>query len=251
MRHPEYPNSVCGVVYQGWERWTGCQFSFTCDGSLLRAPLPVFWRQAQEVAAAALNGHVQPTVGTATHYHADYVMPYWRPSLTKVGQIGAHIFYRWPGFAGTAPAFTNRYNPAGELRHSDLVLAGRAGRPTPRPVPGDTEVIPLPGGPLEVETIVVAGADGEKMTRVRSIIGGRRQATPEDIARINAQLSGAPATPAPTAPAASDGAPPSAAAPAPFADKLPVAPKPAAPEMPVVEVNKPVAAAPAELKPAG
>src|SRR5438105_10605263 len=28
-RHPDYPSSVCGVVFQGSQRTTGCQFSFT------------------------------------------------------------------------------------------------------------------------------------------------------------------------------------------------------------------------------
>ncbi|MFN5901342.1 MAG: cell wall hydrolase, partial [Novosphingobium sp.] len=37
VAHPSYPNTVCGVVYQGSERTTGCQFSFTCDGSLAKA----------------------------------------------------------------------------------------------------------------------------------------------------------------------------------------------------------------------
>ena len=41
VRHPAYPNSVCGVVYQGSERVTGCQFSFTCDGALGRPELAV------------------------------------------------------------------------------------------------------------------------------------------------------------------------------------------------------------------
>lgn len=237
VRHPEYPTSVCGVVYQGWERWTGCQFSFTCDGSLLRAPVPEFWRRAESVAVAALNGHVATSVGTATHYHADYVIPYWRSSLTKVGQIGAHIFYRWPGMAGTPRAFTNRYGPAGEVRLSDLVLAGRAARPTPRPLPGDSQTIPLPGGPLEVETIVVANADGEKATRVRSIIAGRRQATPEEIARINEVLSRPTSTPVvPAEPFVAPGAPSRS-----YADRLPT-PPPRPADMPVVEVNKPAAA---------
>jgi len=40
VRHPAYPNSVCGVVYQGAARRTGCQFSFVCDGSLARARTP-------------------------------------------------------------------------------------------------------------------------------------------------------------------------------------------------------------------
>jgi spore germination cell wall hydrolase CwlJ-like protein len=240
VRHPEYPNSVCGVVYQGWERWTGCQFSFTCDGSLLRGPMPLFWRRAEEVAVAALSGHVQTAVGTATHYHADYVMPYWRPSLTKVGQIGAHIFYRWPGNAGTPRAFTSRYAPDGETRLSDLVLAGRAGRPKPRPE--DLQTLPgLPeGAPITVETIVVAGADGEQTTRVRSIVGGRRMPTPEDIRKINEVLD-RPKMEVPAVGAVKPSAEPAA----PYADKLPMAPsKPAGvTEVPVTEINKPTAAA--------
>jgi spore germination cell wall hydrolase CwlJ-like protein len=244
MRHPEYPDSICEVVYQGWERWTGCQFSFTCDGSLLRAPMPFFWRRAEEVAVNALNGHVASSVGTATHYHADYVMPYWRPSLTKIGQIGAHIFYRWPGNAGLPPAFTDGYKPGGETRLSDLVLAGRASRPTPKPL--DPQTIPgLPAdAPISVETITVAGVDGAPVQRVRSLIGGRRAATPEDIAKINAFLSQQAAS-APATTVAS--AEPAKSAAEPYAAKLPMpSAKPAGVvELPVTEVNKPSASAPA------
>ncbi|RST32103.1 cell wall hydrolase [Sphingomonas ginkgonis] len=111
MRHPAFPKSVCGVVYQGASR-PGCQFSFVCDGSLWRAPAPAAWAAAQSVAAAALAGYVEASVGQATHYHADYVAPRWAPLLAKISKIGAHIFYRWPGAWGTAAAFTGRY--AGE-----------------------------------------------------------------------------------------------------------------------------------------
>ena len=38
VRHPAFPGSVCDVVYQGSTRATGCQFTFTCDGSLYRRP---------------------------------------------------------------------------------------------------------------------------------------------------------------------------------------------------------------------
>jgi hypothetical protein len=46
MRSSVYPHSVCGVVYQGSERKTGCQFTFTCDGSLARAPARASWDRA-------------------------------------------------------------------------------------------------------------------------------------------------------------------------------------------------------------
>ena len=108
MRHPAFPKSVCGVVYQG-SRSPVCQFSFVCDGSLYRAPAPGKWREAKDVAEAALEGFVETAVGSATHYHADYVAPRWAPMLAKLSQLGAHIFYRWPGSWGQRAAFTGRY----------------------------------------------------------------------------------------------------------------------------------------------
>lgn len=120
VRHPSYPGTVCGVIYQGSERRTGCQFSYTCDGSLRRKPNRFHWNRSKKVAAAALAGKSFTTVGTATHYHATYVYPYWAPSLRFLGTIGAHRFYSWKGSAGKARAFTQRY---------------RGGEPLPAPKP--------------------------------------------------------------------------------------------------------------------
>ena len=104
VRHPAYPNTVCGVVYQGYNRPV-CQFSFTCDGALTRTPQANLWKQAKAVARDALSGHVVADVGTATHYHADYVVPKWAYTLGKITQIGRHIFYRFPGSPGRAASF--------------------------------------------------------------------------------------------------------------------------------------------------
>jgi spore germination cell wall hydrolase CwlJ-like protein len=104
-RHPAFPATVCGVVFQGSERPTGCQFTFTCDGALTRTPSVAAWARARALGAAALTGQVDASVGTATHYHADYVVPYWQSSLVKIAQVGAHLFYRWPGNWGMPPAF--------------------------------------------------------------------------------------------------------------------------------------------------
>jgi spore germination cell wall hydrolase CwlJ-like protein len=106
VRHPAFPNSVCGVVYQGP---TGCQFTFTCDGSLTREPDADGWRRATKVAEDALSGAVYAPVGWATHYHADYVVPTWASSLAKDAIVGAHIFYRWPGSWGQPAVFTQAY----------------------------------------------------------------------------------------------------------------------------------------------
>ena len=102
VRDRRFPKTVCGVVFEGSGLRTGCQFSFTCDGSLSRTPSPAAWLRAQAVADAALGGDVMKAIGHATHYHTVWVTPYWGAGLTKWGRLGAHIFYRWTG--GGAPA---------------------------------------------------------------------------------------------------------------------------------------------------
>ena len=109
VRHPIFPKSVCGVVYQGAALKTGCQFSFTCDGSLNKTPAPAAWARAKAVAERALDGFVQKDVGEATHYHTTYVLPWWAPTVTKIAQVGTQIFYRWPGALGMPGAFSGRY----------------------------------------------------------------------------------------------------------------------------------------------
>ena len=109
VAHPSYPNTVCGVVYQGPERRTGCQFSFTCDGSLARVPARMFWLRAERVAADALAGSVYAPVGLATHYHTVAIYPYWAPSLSYLGTIGAHRFYKFGGRAGQPATFRFAY----------------------------------------------------------------------------------------------------------------------------------------------
>lgn len=109
VRHFAYPKTVCGVVFQGAERASGCQFTFTCDGALDRPVAADGWERARGVARAALAGHVERAVGDATHYHADYVAPYWQPTLLKVAVIGHHIFYRGADGWGAPAAFAGRY----------------------------------------------------------------------------------------------------------------------------------------------
>jgi len=145
VAHPAWPNSVCGVVYQGSERATGCQFTFTCDGSLARRPGGASWARAQRIAEEALNGSVYAPVGLATHYHTLWVNPYWAASLDHIGTIGAHRFYRTRGASGSAAAFRGGY--AG----FEPVVSGRT---TPLPA-GAGPVVPdalipapvLPGRP--------------------------------------------------------------------------------------------------------
>jgi Cell Wall Hydrolase len=109
-RHPAYPHTICGVVFQGHERSTGCQFSYTCDGSIFRRqPSPQAWDSARVIARAMIGGTVYKPVGTATHYHTDWVIPYWSAKLDKVRAEQSHLFFRWTGFWGTPKAFRARY----------------------------------------------------------------------------------------------------------------------------------------------
>jgi hypothetical protein len=110
VRHPAFPASVCDVVYQGSTRATGCQFTFTCDGSLYRRPDLDGWQRAYRIAQQALSGSVYAPVGYATHYHANYVVPYWASTLAKNAVVGAHIFYRWAGGWGRPSAFAKGYS---------------------------------------------------------------------------------------------------------------------------------------------
>lgn len=159
VRHPAYPDTVCGVVFQGQERSTGCQFTFTCDGARARAPMPELWARANRIAKAALGGAVEADVGLATHYHADYVNPYWSASLDTAGQIGRHMFYRWKGGAGQPAAFNMRY--AGR---EPLIAAW-----SPRPVDPQaasfqtiaTAAAAAAGGPITGTFAVPGGAPGD------------------------------------------------------------------------------------------
>ena len=148
VRHPAFPSTVCGVVYQGSTRATGCQFTFTCDGSLQRRPIESIWSRARAIAEAALNGAVHAPVGLATHYHANYVVPYWASTLTKNAVVGAHLFYRWAGGWGRPAAFVQRYArqepSAGALKAT--ALAAFAARPMQ---PQLQQVADIPGAEME------------------------------------------------------------------------------------------------------
>ncbi len=90
-----YPNTVCGVVFQGAYRQTGCQFSFTCDGASDRPRDLRAWRLADRLASIVTmrNARERLVAENVLFYHADYVEPYWASSMVRVAKIGRHIFY--------------------------------------------------------------------------------------------------------------------------------------------------------------
>ncbi len=112
LRHPRFPKSVCEVVYQGSDRASGCQFTFTCDGSLARKPDAAGLAHARAVADLALKGLTSPLAGQATHYHTLWIVPVWAHEMRKVAIVGHHVFYRPPTAYGAYPALAGAAGPA-------------------------------------------------------------------------------------------------------------------------------------------
>jgi hypothetical protein len=94
VKSPFYPDTICDVVYQNAGKRNGCQFSFACDGESDNPRRGRAWKLAKTLASRAMagDGEVQ-AIATATNYHADYVQPKWSGAMTRLVQIGRHIFY--------------------------------------------------------------------------------------------------------------------------------------------------------------
>jgi len=197
VRHAAFPATVCGVVYQGAHRSTGCQFTFTCDGSLRRAMPDAAWRRAREVADRALAGWVDTDVGLATHYHTDWVYPYWSPELSKLARVGTHLFFGWPGSWGGPRAFGRRYagneaaigipagpasEPAGDFAMDGVPMPRLPGLPLPPArLPDGMGPVPLYGNRLRLARpdgrafgLLAAGeADAAKLVNAALALCGR------------------------------------------------------------------------------
>jgi spore germination cell wall hydrolase CwlJ-like protein len=184
VRHPAFPASICSVVYEGATRSTGCQFTFTCDGSLDRQPDANGWRRAMRIAETALDGSVYAPIGWATHYHADYVVPYWASTMAKNAVVGAHLFYRWAGGWGQPAVFTKAYGghePSAALLRQAALNAVHVIAPQPGSVAEAIKEIP------GAEAIKLAPSlRGDKRVAVRFNLTARKaseEAVHEDYAK--------------------------------------------------------------------
>jgi hypothetical protein len=214
VRHPAFPKTVCGVVYQGSKRRTGCQFSFTCDGSLRGRRDPAAWARAGQVARTALAGSVFGPVGVATHYHTTAIRPWWAPSLKRAVTVGSHIFYRWRGDWGDPKSFRRPYLAAevadrpvqtGRLERPERLAAVEAG---PRPDQGEVTrafgVTIRRGGPPPKALALLERAEAEPPTGasgVRVHAGLPAFAAPEAAQAGDPAGAGEPAGTAPSIPA--------------------------------------------------
>ncbi len=187
-RHPAFPNSVCGVVYQGSQRRTGCQFSFTCDGSMNRGVRNASgWETARQIASAALAGFVYSPVGLATHYHTTAIRPWWAPSLTRAITVGAHIFYRWPGRWGDPTSFRQPVFQ-GSASGPVAIAAGPAIDPGQRPAIETVNGVTIHrGGPRETPAPVRVASVGQP---ARQPQGGARTWRVEQGVRVHSGMPG-------------------------------------------------------------
>lgn len=194
VRDRAFPDSVCGVVYQGSMRRTGCQFSFTCDGSMAFRRDPASWAHARDIAVAALSGQVFAPIGSATFYHANYVLPWWASSMDRVATVGAHIFYRWRGglegalansqaYSGFEPSLTGRTTPwptgagdvgvgiaAGGYDNREVVagvVVHRGASSGPAPVAAAALSAPVPVAPLPMGKHIRVGGTVNPVSGVR------------------------------------------------------------------------------------
>lgn len=94
VRDRRYPNTICAVVFQNDHRRHRCQFSFACDGQSDQAYNLTAWNKSLKVALKTLAGAIEDVTLASTHYHADYVAPFWASKLKPTVQFGQHLFYR-------------------------------------------------------------------------------------------------------------------------------------------------------------
>lgn len=142
VRHPAFPKTICGVVYQGGFQRTGCQFSFVCNGAMGGPVESWAWRRAKDIASAALNGYVMKAVGTSTHFHTLNVDPRWAGNMVQVTTVGSHIFYQFRGRGSRINTDPDTVSPSGAIpvMQANIVTPvdeaapmNPAGAPTPAP----------------------------------------------------------------------------------------------------------------------
>ena len=82
-----FPDTITGVIEQRH------QFSYLVDMHKQSKPTNSDWIKAYAVSYDVLNGEYKSLVGSATHYHANYVSPRWAKHLGYIASVGNHKFY--------------------------------------------------------------------------------------------------------------------------------------------------------------
>jgi hypothetical protein len=185
VRHPAYPKTICGVVYQGAYQRTSCQFSFVCNGAM-GAPVESWaWRRAKKVADSALSGYVMTAVGTSTSFHTTGVKPGWGGTMDRVAQIGSHIFYQFRGRGSRIATSIEGVRP------SD---APQTAAPAKAPLIDTQTVALLNAQPLNPQSAKAQADATQKPVQVSAQIHGK--SAQDIIAEVSTPAKTAAATPA-------------------------------------------------------
>ena len=95
VANESFPDDACKVVKQGYSKGLGkCQFSWYCDGKSDVPKDDLAWLYARVVAYNVLYDYHKDNTDGATHYHANYVRPWWSKHYDKTVTHGSHIFYK-------------------------------------------------------------------------------------------------------------------------------------------------------------
>jgi spore germination cell wall hydrolase CwlJ-like protein len=217
VRHPAFPKTICGVVYQGGYQRTGCQFSFVCNGAMAGPVEAWAWRRAKDIASAALNGYVMKAVGTATHFHTLNVDPVWAGNMIQVATVGGHIFYQFRGRGGHIDNDADGVSPSGAIPAMQANIVTPAdGGPAPatqaqttQPAPAAPAANALPASEIKTAQLVTVLSridDAPRAIPMSAKLTGKPAeevvATLTQTAPAPAPTVQAPAQPAPAAPPA-------------------------------------------------
>ncbi len=170
VRHPAFPKTVCGVVFQRSAQ--GCQFSFACNGAMHGGIEPDAWRRAEQVAHRALSGAVMADVGQATQFQAARIGG-WASGLLKVAQIGEHVFFRFAGRQGSAGMFHDQAEPSGSS-HGPTRINVRVAALSPVAGPGPAEA-PAPSPASSSAAVAESQAPAPADRRERRVQDHRRR----------------------------------------------------------------------------
>ncbi|MCY4542427.1 MAG: cell wall hydrolase [Rhodobacteraceae bacterium] len=93
VRSKRFPNTICGVVFEGMNQQHKCQFSYACDGAPELIANEDLYSQIAKLMDRVVRGEVTSLVGDAEFYHNTQVRPEWAKELALSRKIGRHYFY--------------------------------------------------------------------------------------------------------------------------------------------------------------
>ena len=92
VAHEDFPDTVCGVIYQGSESGSACQFSYACDDLPEDFNESDAYQRSMRLAALLLRNAAWDMTGGAIYYHTHSVSPGWADKMKVLANIGNHLF---------------------------------------------------------------------------------------------------------------------------------------------------------------